>query len=105
MIEITQDNYQELVLKASLPVIVEFGAVWCAPCKRLEPELEKLQDVWKDKFVLAHINVDQDPELAMQNGVMSVPTVIFVKEGNEMERFTGFKPLPKIIETFEEYIK
>ena len=105
MIEITQENYENLVLKSHLPVIVEFGAVWCAPCKRLEPELEKLNDVWKDKFILAHINVDQDPDIAMQYSVMSVPTTVLVKNGNEVERFIGFKPLGKIIELFENYIE
>jgi thioredoxin 1 len=104
MIEVSQDNYENLVLQAMLPVIVEFGAVWCAPCKRLEPELEKLNEVWKDKFMLAHINVDQDPDLAMQYSVMSVPTTILIKNGNEIERFSGFKPISKIIDLFEKHI-
>ena len=104
MIEITQNNYEDSILKSSLPVIVEFGAVWCAPCKRLEPELEKLLEVWKDKIILAHINVDDDPDLAAQHSVMGVPTVIFVKDGEEKERFTGFRPLGKMIETFESFI-
>ena len=101
MIEVTDANFQNQVLDSSVPVIVEFGAVWCAPCKRLEPELEKLQDQWKDKCILAHINVDQDPDLAMQFSVMSVPTTILVKNGEEKERFTGFKPIGKIVEAFE----
>ena len=104
MIEATQDNYENLVLQASMPVIVEFGAVWCAPCKRLEPELEKLNDVWKDKFVLAHVNVDQDPDLAMQYSVMSVPTTILIKNGSEIERFSGFKPIGKIVDLFGSHI-
>ncbi len=105
MIEVTQESYENLVLHASLPVIVEFGAVWCAPCKRLEPELEKLKDVWKDKFLLAHINVDQDPDLAMQYSVMSVPTTILIKNGVEIERFSGFKPLNKIIDQFGKHVE
>ena len=62
MIEVTQENYETQVLQANIPVIVEFGAVWCAPCKRLEPELEKLNDAWQDKFRLGHINVDKDQD-------------------------------------------
>lgn len=104
MIEVSQENFEKIVLRENLPVVIEFGAVWCAPCKRLEPELEKLVEQWKDKFILAHINVDQDPDLAMQYSVMSVPTVILIKNGDEMERFTGFKPIGKIIESFESYI-
>lgn len=105
MIEVTQENYETQVLQANIPVIVEFGAVWCAPCKRLEPELEKLQDVWQDKFRLVHINVDQDPDIAMQYSVMSVPTTILIKNGIEIERFSGFKPLGKIIELFGNHIE
>lgn len=104
MIELNQENFTDVAIKANQPVIVEFGAVWCAPCKRLEPELEKLVELWKDKFILAHINVDDDPDLAMQFNVMSVPTTILIKNGSEVERFSGFKPLGKIIELFESYI-
>ena len=105
MIEISETNFHSQVLESPLPVVVEFGAVWCAPCKRLEPELEKLQVQWQDKFVLAHINVDQDPDLAMQFSVMSVPTTILIIDGEEKERFIGFKPIGKIIEAFENFIE
>lgn len=104
MIEISMANFEDQVIQSKIPVIMEFGAVWCAPCKRLEPELEKLHDQWKDKFVLAHVNVDQDPDLAMQFSVMSVPTTVLVKDGQEKERFIGFKPIGKMIELFEDYI-
>jgi thioredoxin len=104
MIEITQNNFEKAVLKSHLPVIIEFGAVWCAPCKRLEPELEKLMGVWNNKVVLAHINVDDDQDLVTHFTIMSVPTVILMKDGEEKDRFTGYRPLGKIIETFEEYI-
>lgn len=104
MIEISMANFEDQVIQSKIPVIMEFGAVWCAPCKRLEPELEKLHDQWKDKFVLAHVNVDQDPDLAMQFSVMSVPTTVMVKDGQEKERFIGFKPIGKMIELFEDYI-
>lgn len=104
MIEISMANFEDQVIQSKIPVIMEFGAVWCAPCKRLEPELEKLQNQWKDKFVLAHVNVDQDPDLAMQFSVMSVPTTVLVKDGQEVERFIGFKPIGKMIDLFEDYI-
>ncbi len=104
MIEITQDNFEQTVLNASLPVLIEFGAEWCGPCKRLEPELEKLENEWSGKFTLAHINVDQNPDLVMNYGVMGVPTVILFKDGELMDRFTGFKPLPKIKEIFGKFL-
>ncbi len=104
MIEVSEANFQSQVLESPVPVVVEFGAAWCVPCKRLEPELEKLQVHWKDKVVLAHVNVDQEPDLAMQFSVMSVPTTILVRNGEEKERFSGFKPIGKIVEAFENYI-
>jgi thioredoxin 1 len=104
MIEISEANFESQVLQSTLPVIIEFGAEWCAPCTRLEPELEKLTNHWGGKFILAHINVDQDPDLTMQFSVMSVPTTILMKDGEEKERFIGFKPIGKIIEAFEDHI-
>lgn len=104
MIEINQDNFETWVLKADLPILIEFGAEWCAPCKRLEPELQKLESEWSGKINLGHINVDQDPDLAMTYNVMGVPTVILVKGGEVVERMTGFKPLPKLKEIFGKHL-
>ncbi|PKO14690.1 MAG: thioredoxin [Chloroflexi bacterium HGW-Chloroflexi-10] len=104
MFELTEENFEKTVLHAQLPVIVEFGAEWCQPCKRLEPELEKLATLWDGKVVLAHVNVDQDPDLAMQYQVMGVPTVILVKNGEVVERFSGFRSLQKITESFEDHV-
>lgn len=104
MIEITQDNFEAMVTAASLPVMVEFGAPWCGPCKRLEPELEKLAAEWDGRVVLGHINVDENPDLAMNYMVMGVPTVLLLKEGEVLERFTGFKPIAKIKEQMEDHL-
>jgi thioredoxin 1 len=104
MIELTQENFEDQVLRADLPVMVEFGAVWCVPCKRLEPELHKLAAELEGKMILGHINVDENPELAMNYTVMSVPTVMLFKNGEVQDRMTGFKPLQKIKEIFGGYI-
>ncbi len=104
MIELTQENFEEQAIRAELPVMIEFGAVWCAPCKRLEPELDKLAAEWEGKLIVAHINVDENPDLAMHYTVMSVPTVILLKDGVVQERMTGFKPIQKIKEIFSGYI-
>jgi thioredoxin 1 len=104
MIEITQDNYDQIVTNATIPLLIEFGAPWCAPCKMLKPELVKLAQEWEGKVLLGHINVDQDPDIAMKFSVMSVPTVVLIIGGNEKERFTGFRPLNKIKEHFADFI-
>jgi thioredoxin 1 len=104
MIEISQENFDEFIKNSNLPLIIEFGAPWCAPCKRLEPELERLASLWTDKVVLGHINVDESPDLTIRFMVMGVPTVILVKEGEVLERFTGFKPLQKMIDLFNQHL-
>ena len=104
MIELTQENFDMFLSESKLPVMVEFGAEWCVPCKRLEPELEKLAGLWQSKIVLGHINVDQDPEIASQYMVMGVPTVILIKDGELMERVTGFKSLQTLMEIFGSYL-
>ena len=104
MLEITEENFDEVIAKTDLPLIIEFGAVWCAPCKRLEPELQRYADNWSGKMVLAHINVDENPDLATRFMVMGVPTVILLKNGEMFERFSGFKPLQKLEDIFNKHM-
>lgn len=104
MLEITEENFDEVVSKTDIPLIIEFGAVWCAPCKRLEPELQRYAGNWSGKMVLAHINVDENPDLATRFMVMGVPTVILLKNGEMLERFSGFKPLQKLEDIFNKHM-
>ncbi|OJX38100.1 MAG: hypothetical protein BGO78_08705 [Chloroflexi bacterium 44-23] len=104
MIELTQDNFNKFLSESELPVMVEFGAEWCVPCKRLEPELEKLASQWQNKMVLGHINVDQDADIAAQYMVMGVPTVILIKDGELKERVTGYKSLQSLMDIFGLYL-
>ena len=101
---VTSDNFQEQVIKSSLPVLVEFGATWCQPCKRLEPDLEKLITVWAGRVRIGKVDVDVDPDLAMRFQIMGVPTVILYKNGQAVQRITGFLPIQKLIDKFEPYL-
>ena len=101
---VTSENFQEQVIKSSVPVLVEFGATWCQPCKRLEPELEKVKTVWAGRVRIGKVDVDVDPDLAMQFQIMGVPTVILYKNGQAMQRITGFMPIQKLIDKFEPYL-
>jgi thioredoxin 1 len=101
---VTSANFQEQVIKSSVPVLVEFGATWCQPCKRLEPELEKLKMVWTGRVRIGKVDVDVDPDLAMQFQIMGVPTVILYKNGQARQRITGFMPVQKLIDKFEPYL-
>lgn len=97
-------NFEREVIQSKGPILVEFGAVWCAPCKRLEPEMEKLQTALGNGVRLGKIDVDESSDLTVQYNVMSVPTLILFVGGQERQRVTGFVPLPKLIDKFEPHL-
>jgi thioredoxin 1 len=97
-------NFEQEVVQSEQPILVEFGAVWCAPCKRLEPEMERLQASLGKRVRLGKVDVDESSDLAVNFGVMSVPTLILFIGGQERQRVTGFLPLPKLIEKFEPHL-
>lgn len=101
---IHNDNFDAQVLQSSQPFILEFGAVWCGPCKRLEPELEKLQANWGDRVRLGKLDVDEAVDITLQYSVISVPTVMLFVDGEVRERIAGFQPLHRFIEKFEPHI-
>lgn len=86
----SDQDFEEKVLKNKLPVMVDFFAEWCGPCKMAGPIIDKLADEYKDKLVIAKVDVDANQASAGKYGVMSIPTVIFFKNGQEVERMSGF---------------
>jgi thioredoxin 1 len=103
-VHVNQENFDQVVLKAGAPVLVEFGATWCAPCKRLEPELEKLAAEQGGKVTLAKLDVDESADLTMRYQVMSVPTTILFVNGQAMERLTGYQPKDRVLEKIEPHL-
>ncbi len=99
--KVTDSSFDSDVLKASLPVLVDFYADWCGPCKMAEPVLIELSESYKDKVIIVKLNVDEDPQTAGKYGVMSIPTTILFKSGNEIGRQVGFGGK----QVFEELIK
>jgi thioredoxin 1 len=87
-----QDQFESTVTRADRPVLVEFGAAWCGPCKMLEPVLAELAGEYGDRVDFYTVDVDQSPQLAMDLGVMGVPTVILFRDGQPAERMTGYRP-------------
>lgn len=102
---VDMDNFDQQVLKANHPVVLEFGATWCQPCKRLEPEMEKLAAKWPGRIEIAKLDVDQCADLTVQYQIMSVPTVIFFAQGQPLVRLTGFQPLVKLVEKIEPHLQ
>ena len=89
-IHLTTNDFEEKALKSDKPVLVDFFAVWCGPCKMAEPIIEELADKYKEQAVVAKLNVDEEPQIAQRYGVMSIPTVIMFKNGKEVDRQVGF---------------
>lgn len=86
---LTDENFESEVLKADLPVLVDFYADWCGPCQMLRPIIEELSEEVQGKAKIVKINVDEAPKTAEKYGIMSIPTVILFKEGKEVTRQTG----------------
>jgi len=101
--EITQDNFEAEVIQSSQPVLVDFGAVWCGPCKMLDPIVEELAQEWGSRVKVVHIDVDHNPDIAIQFSIMGVPTLMLFKGGEPYERMSGYKPKNKIIDIFEPH--
>ena len=98
--EVNADTFQYQVQESVLPVLVDFSAPWCSPCKRLEPILQQLSLEWESRVTFVKVNVDESPELAMKYQVMSVPTVIMFHQGKETARTIGLQTREKLVERF-----
>lgn len=104
--EANQDNFDDVVLKnsANVPVVVDFWADWCAPCKMLMPVLEQLVNAYQGKFLLAKVDTDQQQELAAQYQVRSLPTVKIFRDGQPVDEFHGAQPESVIRELVDRYV-
>jgi len=89
MLEITKENFEKEVLKSGKPVLIDFWAPWCMPCKIIAPSVEKLAEELKDRVSVAKSNVDDSPEVATDLSVLNIPTLILFKDGREVARMIG----------------
>ncbi|WP_114417699.1 thioredoxin [Marinospirillum perlucidum] len=106
IVDITVENFQQIILEGSMqqPVLVDFWADWCAPCKALMPILTKLAEEYQGKFILAKVNIEEQQELAAQFQVRSVPTVMLVSQGQLVDQFNGAKPESEIRAFLEPHL-
>ena len=103
-IHVTDAAYEQAVLKSELPVIVDFWAPWCGPCKMIGPLLEQSAKKYAGKLIIAKINIDDDSEVAESLGIQSIPTLLFVRDGNVVGRTVGSMPAADLDKKIQEFL-
>ena len=101
---VTLDDIETEVLQAGNPALVDFWAEWCGPCKMIAPVLDEIAEERGDELTILKLDVDQDPHAAMHYGVMGIPTLILFKDGEPVERITGYLPKDKFLTRLEPYL-
>ncbi|WP_027719327.1 thioredoxin [Desulfovirgula thermocuniculi] len=91
-LELSASNFEEEVLKSAQPVLVDFWAPWCGPCRSMSPIIEELSGEFAGRAKVVKVNVDENRDLAARFGVMSIPTLVFFKDGRVVDQIVGFTP-------------
>ena len=102
--DLSTSTFDEVVKAADTPVVVDFWAEWCGPCKMITPILEELASEQAGKITIAKLNVDENPDLAMRYNVMSIPTLLVFKDGEVAKRLVGAKPKSALLQELSEFL-
>ena len=101
---VTDSDFQTQVLDADQPVLVDFTAVWCQPCRMIEPIVKQLAQEWEGKLKVVKLDADENPNIMMKYGVLGIPTLMLFKAGELKERLTGYQPKDKLVLKFSPHI-
>lgn len=101
---ITTENFKSEVLDSDIPVLVDFWAAWCGPCKMLAPTIDQLAKEFEGKAKVGKVNVDDNQQLAAQFGIMSIPTIIIFKGGKVVEQFIGVQPKGVYVDALNKHL-
>ncbi len=102
--QVTDANFNELVAQSDIPVLVDFYANWCGPCKVLGPIIDELAEEFDGRALVVKVNTENNPKLSQHFKIKSIPTIMFVHKGQVVERYQGLVPKPNLEEILEEYI-
>jgi len=104
IIEVSDSTFEEEVLNSKLPVLVDFWAEWCAPCRMIAPTLESIAQNFKQKMRVAKLNVESNVKIPSRYGIMSIPTLLLFKDGKVKETIIGVQPQEKIIDIISKHL-
>ena len=99
-----ESNFEAEVLKSDIPVFVDFYADWCGPCKMMSPVIDKMAEEYAGRIKVGKVNVDENSDLAVKYGIMSIPNMVFFKNGEVVDRVVGAIPKPQMQARFEKNV-
>ncbi len=103
-VKVTDGTFEEMVVNADKPVLVDFWAEWCGPCKMIAPVLDEIAQEMGDDIVIGKLDIDENQDTAMAFGVMSIPTLLLFKNGEPVERIVGYQPKPQLVARLQPHM-
>ena len=104
-VKVTDSTFEAMVVNSKTPVLVDFWATWCGPCKMIAPVLEEIATEMDGKLVIGKLDVDENQDTAMAFGVMSIPTLLLFKDGEPVDRIVGFQPKPQLLKRIAAHVR
>jgi thioredoxin 1 len=103
-LEITEANFEEVVMKSDKPVVIDFWAAWCGPCKMIGPVIDEMAGEYDGKAVIGKVDVDNNPSISAKFGVRNIPTVLFIKNGEVVDKSVGAVPKAQLVEKLDSQL-
>ncbi len=103
-VKVTDSTFEEMVVNSETPVLVDFWAEWCGPCKMIAPVLDEIAKEMDGQIVIGKLDIDENQDTAMAFGVMSIPTLLLFKKGEPVERIVGYQPKPQLLSRLKPHV-
>jgi thioredoxin 1 len=103
-VELTDANFEQIALGSDKPVMIDFWAEWCGPCRMVSPIVEEMANEYGDKAVIAKVNVDENPNISMKFGIRNIPTIIFLRNGELVDKSVGAVPKNVLTEKMDNLL-